>query len=195
MTLIKGKSVASEWAHLVAIGAKLTECHRPPGRVCQAAWSPIPHAPATAMRAATPIHRVIHGGPEHVVAGHPTRRAASDGFNLGRACLVIRGSLARRQRRCAASGRPARRAPGRQPQGSQDRQGSFVTQAGSKAPDGLPNRSYACSSQALTSMARQQARDPPTAIAGDAGRSRPARRSPPWRTRCRPGPSPVADSA
>src|SRR5215475_12940961 len=37
--------------------------------------------------------------------------------------------------------------------------------------------------------------DPPTATAADAGRSRPARQSPPWRTRCRPGPSPVADIA
>ena len=39
------------------------------------------------------------------------------------------------------------------------------------------------------------ARDPPLAIAGDAGRSRPARPVPSWRTRGRPGPFPGADSA
>src|SRR5262249_25629553 len=38
-------------------------------------------------------------------------------------------------------------------------------------------------------------RDLPSAIAPDAGRSRPARPVPPWRTRCRPGLAPEADTA
>ena len=37
--------------------------------------------------------------------------------------------------------------------------------------------------------------DPTTAIAADAGRSRPARQSSPWRTRCRPRPCPAAGTA
>jgi hypothetical protein len=44
-------------------------------------------------------------------------------------------------------------------------------------------------------VARHLARDLPSAIAPDAGRSRPARPVLPWRTRCRPGPCPAADSA
>ena len=82
--------------------------------------------------------------------------------------------------------------------------GSIPVSPTSLTPGQRPNRAagvflarYCWPSRTIRSRAagRNLARDPPSAIAPDAGRSPPARPVPPWRSRGRPGPRPAADSA